>query len=715
MAKERYTITGMSCAACSARIEKTVGSLEGVDSVSVNLLANSMTVEGTADARTIMKAVKDAGYGASPMGDAVDEGSGNDQTRSMVIRFALSVVILIPLMSIAMTNMMPGKGIGTLEMLLSLAIMVINRKFFISGFKGAMHRSPNMDTLVALGALSAWIFSVVSLYVTNDHHSIYFESAGTILTLITLGKALESYSKGKATNSIAALVSLTPKTANLLRDGVETSVPVGEIEVGDIVVVRPGESIPADATVVEGISSADESALTGESIPVSKSVGDTVSAGTINLSGYIRCRCEKIGPDTTISQIIRLVSEASSGKAPISRIADKVSGVFVPVVIAIAAVTAGVWLLLGAGGSTALLRGVATLVISCPCALGLATPVAVMVASGKAARNGLLFKKAESLENAGKVRTVILDKTGTITEGKPTVTAVYTYGSFTEEDLLTAAVSIETPSSHPLAGAVISYCADKGISPEAVSAFETVTGKGIKALYRDKELLSGTPSFLGMDSVPDEVNQAMSSGQTPLFFRYGGELVGTITVADTLKPDSIEAIRKFYAMGLDVIMLTGDNPRTAEAIAKSAGISKFYAGLLPEDKGEIVWKHQQKAPVAMVGDGINDALALTVADVGIAIGAGTDVAIDAADIVLSRNSLLDVASAIMLSRKTLRNIKQNLFWAFFYNVIMIPLAAGVFYPFTGWTMSPMLASAAMSMSSLCVVSNSLRLNYVKIK
>lgn len=715
MARERYNITGMSCAACSARIEKAVGKLEGVESVAVNLLANSMTVEGSADSRTIIKAVRDAGYGASPMSDTMDEDQGGGQTRSMVIRLVLSLIILIPLMAIAMTHMMPGPGLGTLEMLLSLAIMMINRKFFISGFRGVLHRSPNMDTLVALGAFSAWIFSVVSLYVTHDLHSIYFESAGTILTLITLGKTLESYSKGKATGSIKALVSLTPKTASVLRDGVETTVPVGDIEVGDVVVIRPGESIPADAVVVEGSSSADESALTGESLPVPKSAGDAVSAGTINLTGFIRCRCERIGPDTTLSQIIRLVSEASSGKAPISRIADRVSGVFVPVVIMIAAVTAAVWLLLGAGSSAALLRGVATLVISCPCALGLATPVAIMVASGKAARNGLLFKKAESLENAGKVRTVILDKTGTITEGRPVVTGIYPYGQFTEAELLEVAVSIETPSSHPLAGAVISYCNERGIAPEDVTGFETLPGKGIKAIYRGKELLGGTPAFLGMEEIPDEISQAMMSGQTPLFFSYDGNLAGAITVADTIKPDSIEAVRRFRDMGLEVVMLTGDNRQTAEAIARTAGISTVYAGLMPEDKGEIVWKLQKNGPVAMVGDGINDALALTVADVGIAIGAGTDVAMDAADVVLSRSSLLDAVSAILLSRKTLRNIKQNLFWAFFYNIVMIPLAAGVFYPFTGWTMSPMLASAAMSLSSLCVVSNSLRLNYARIK
>ena len=715
MSKERYIITGMSCAACSARIEKAVAKVDGVDSVAVNLLANSMVVEGSADFRAVIKAVKDAGYGASPMSDTRDDAQDSNQTRSMAIRFAASLVILIPLMAIAMTNMMPSPAIGTLEMALSLAIMVINRRFFTSGIKGIMHGSPNMDTLVALGAFSAWIFSVVSLYITRDLHSIYFESAGTILTLITLGKTLESYSKGKATNSIKALIGLTPKTANVLIDSVEKTTPIGEIRVGDIVVIRPGESVPSDATVVDGTSSADESALTGESIPVSKCEGDTVSAGTINLTGCIRCRCERIGPDTTLSQIIRLVSEASSGKAPISRVADKVSGVFVPVVIVIAIVTAGVWLLLGAGSSSALLRGVATLVISCPCALGLATPVAIMVASGKAARNGILFKKAESLEIAGKVRTVVLDKTGTITEGKPAVTGIFPCGAFSSEELLVAAVSIETPSSHPLASAVTTFCAEKGIHPEEVEGFENVPGKGLRATFRGKPLLCGTPSFLGMEDIPEGIKEKMSMGQTPLFFKLGDALAGTIMVADTIKQDSVEAIERFRKMHLDVVMLTGDNQKTAEAIARSIGISKVYAGLLPEDKGEAVWKLQKHGPVAMIGDGINDALALTVADVGIAIGAGTDVAIDAADIVLSRNSLLDASAAMMLSRKTLRNIKQNLFWAFFYNIIMIPLAAGVFYPLTGWTMSPMLASAAMSLSSLCVVSNSLRLNYAKIK
>lgn len=713
MSKEIYSITGMSCAACSAKIEKAVGKLEGVQSVAVNLLANSMIVEGSASSKAVIKAVKDAGYGASPSADTFEQG--NDQTKAMVIRFALSAIILIPLMALAMTNMMPGPGLGTLEMVLSLAIMIINRKFFISGFKGVVHGSPNMDTLVALGAASAWIFSVVSLYVTRDCSGIYFESAGTILTLITLGKTLESYSKGKATNSIKALVGLTPKTASVLRGGVETVVPVGEIEVGELVLIRPGESVPADALVLEGTSSADESALTGESLPVAKQPGDSVSAGTVNLSGFLKCRCERIGPDTTISQIVRLVSEAASGKAPISRLADKVSGVFVPVVIVIAAVTASAWIMLGQSVGTALLRGVATLVISCPCALGLATPVAIMVASGKGARNGLLFRKAESLENAGKVKTVVLDKTGTITQGRPTVTGVYPTGAFREDELLSAAVSIETPSSHPLAGAVTAYCSEQGIAPQEVTDFETLPGKGVRALYRGKELLAGTPSFLGMKEIPQEISAAMSMGQTPLFFSYDGAFAGAITVADVVKQDSAPAIKRFQSMGIDVVMLTGDNPQTAGAIASGLGITEVYAGLLPEEKGEIVWKLQRRGPVAMVGDGINDALALTVADVGIAIGAGTDVAVEAADIVLSRSSLMDAVAAIVLSRKTLRNIKQNLFWAFFYNIIMIPLAAGVLYPFTGWVMSPMLASAAMSLSSLCVVCNSLRLNYARIK
>ena len=709
--KENYSITGMSCAACSARVEKAVAKVSGVTSVSVSLLTNSMTVEGEMSSKAVMKAVKAAGYGISPMKSAgLDRGES--PVRKLLICLAISVILLIPLMILAMGNMTPGRSLGTVEMLLSLAIMLVNGRFFANGFKGVIHGSPNMDTLVALGAAASWIYSLVSLYVTGDCHNIYFESAGTILTLITLGKTLEAYSKGRTTDAIKALVDLAPKNSTVLVDGKETEIPSCQLKAGDMVMVRPGESIPVDGVIVEGGSSIDESALTGESIPVDKAVGDMVSAGTINRTGWICFRAEKVGDDTTLAQIIRLVREASSGKAPISRIADRVSGVFVPTVICLAAITVAVWSLLGVGFGSALLKGVAVLVVSCPCALGLATPVAIMVGNGKAARNGILFKTAESLENTGKVATVVLDKTGTITSGIPCVTGVYPAEGTDSDLLLRMAFSVEQPSSHPLAKAVVEYCREKGTVGLTAVGFETLVGKGVRAMVEGHEVSA-------VNSAPESLREmAMnlsSKGETPLFFYQDGESLGMIAVADSVKEDSAKAVRRLENMGIRVVMVTGDNERTASAIASSVGISDVRASVLPEGKAEIISSFKNAGEVAMVGDGINDAVALTTADVGIAIGAGTDVAIDAADVVLTSSSLDDAASAIMLSRKTLRNIKENLFWAFFYNVLMIPLAAGVWYPLTGWSLNPMIASAAMSLSSVCVVTNALRLNLVKIK
>lgn len=715
--KEHYNIKGMSCAACVARIEKAVSKVDGVDVVSVNLLTNSMTVEGSPEPKAVMKAVTAAGYGISKRLDSEDQSTIQDETRPMLTRFIVSLLVLAPLMYLSMVKMAMDQTSGTLEMLLSLAIMVINRKFFVSGIKGVLHGSPNMDTLVALGASAAWIFSLVSLYITHDFHSLYFESAGTILTLITLGKTLEAYSKGRTTDAIKGLLKLTPKTATVIRDGAEVVVASDQIAVGELFVVRPGESIPADGEVVEGGSSVDESAMTGESIPSDKTPGCPVSAGTINQTGWLKCKAVRTGSDTTISQMVRLVSETASGKAPISRIADKVSGVFVPVVIVLALVTTAAWCLLGAEFGQALLRGVAVLVISCPCALGLATPVAIMTGSGRSARSGILFKKAQALEMAGKVRTVVLDKTGTVTSGKPKVTVVCPSEACTEEELLTAALSVEMQSSHPLASAITGYCTSRGIVPFEITDFETVLGNGVQGRNHGTMIKGGNASFVGHPSIAGlEVAAAcMERGETPLFFSRDDRFLGMVSVADTIKEDSVEAVKRLKDMGIDVVMLTGDNRKTAESIAKIAGIGTVHAEVLPEEKAEIVWKLQKKGAVAMVGDGINDALALTVADVGIAIGAGTDIAIDAADVVLSGSSLLDVSRAVTISRKTLRNIKENLFWAFFYNVTMIPLAAGVLYPLTGWSLSPMVASAAMSLSSFCVVMNALRLNLLKIK
>lgn len=712
--KETYNIKGMSCAACVARIEKAVSAVEGVDDVSVNLLTNSMTVDGTPDAKELMRAVTGAGYGISRRLDSDDQSGLQTDIRPMVLRLVLSALILVPLMYMAMSGMQTGVNEGVIQMILSLVIILVNRRYFISGTKGVIHGSPNMDTLVALGASAAWLFSAISLFIVHDMHSLYFESAGTILTLITLGKTLEAYSKGRTSDAIKGLVKLTPKTATVVRDGVEVVVNTGDVSVGDLFVVKPGESIPVDGEVEDGGSSVDESSMTGESVPVAKAKGDIVSAGTINQNGWIKCRALRIGPDTTISQMVRLVSETASGKAPISRIADKVSGVFVPVVIALAVITTVVWCLCGADFGRALLRGVSVLVISCPCALGLATPVAIMTGSGRAARSGVLFKKAQALELAGKVKTVVLDKTGTVTTGKPQVTVVHPYDGCSESELLRVAMSVERQSSHPLASAIIDYCSSRCVEPFEVDLFETVVGNGVQGVYDGQQIRGGNAAFVGLENADELACECMENGQTPLYFSMGGRVLGMVAVADTIKEDSAEAVRRLKSMGMDVVMLTGDNERTARCIARQAGIDIVHAGVFPNQKGEIVWRLQSKGCVAMVGDGINDALALTVADVGIAIGAGTDIAMDAADIVLSRSSLNDVAKAVFISRKTIRNIRENLFWAFFYNVTMIPLAAGVFYPLTGWTLNPMIAAAAMSLSSFCVVMNALRLNLLKI-
>ena len=709
-----FNITGMSCAACSARVEKAASKVNGVESVSVNLLTNSMTVTGDVSPKAIIKAVKAAGYGASI---AKGVNLSDEQTPKMVKRFLASFILLLPLMWLSMGNMHPDFKVGMAEMLLSLAIVLINAKFFINGTKGVLNGAPNMDTLVALGAAAAWIYSAVSLFITKDFHSMYFESAGTILTLITLGKTLEAYSKGKTTSAIKNLVKLSPKTATILEDGQEKTVQASQVKIGDIFIVRPGEAVPVDGKILEGGSSIDESALTGESIPVDKSVGDAVSAGTINRTGWMRCEAERVGADTTLSQIIRLVSEASSGKAPIARIADKVSGIFVPAVIVLSFMTMITWLVLGAEFSTALLRAVAVLVISCPCALGLATPVAIMAGNGRAARSGILFKKAEALENCGKIKTIVLDKTGTITKGQPSVTAMIPADGTSEYELMEIALALESPSSHPLAKAICEKAKESGMVPKTVLDFDTILGKGVKASLGGKTLLGGNSDFVGVASDNAcmlAAHEASAKGQTPLFFSVDGKLIGVICVADTIKEDSSAAIESLHGMGLKVVMLTGDNERTARAIAMQTGVDEVHASVLPSSKADIVMSYRAEGGVAMVGDGINDAPALTVADVGMAIGAGTDIAIDAADVVLAGSSLADAAAAVQISRKTLRNIKENLFWAFLYNVLMIPLAAGALYPLTGWTLSPMIASAAMSLSSFSVVMNALRLSITKI-
>ena len=744
---EQYNVTGMSCAACSARVEKAVSKVDGVTSCSVNLLMNSMGVEGTASPESIIAAVEAAGYGASPKNApsaakaAQKEEIKDKETPKMKKRLAASVVFLAVLMYFSMGHMvglpLPSyfvgdhAAVGLVELLLTVAIMVINQRFFISGFKGLINRAPNMDTLVALGSTAAFAYSVYALFgaikaqtagdmqtAMSYMHEYYFESAAMILTLITVGKMLESRSKGKTTDALKGLMELAPKTANIIKDGKEQSVPVERVQKGDIFVVRPGESIPVDGTVIEGTSAVDESALTGESLPVDKQEGSFVSAGTVNRSGFIRCEASRVGEDTTLSQIIKMVADAAATKAPIAKIADKVSAVFVPSVITIAVVTVIGWLIAGRDFGFALARGISVLVISCPCALGLATPVAITVGSGVGARNGILFKTAVSLEEAGKAKTVVLDKTGTVTSGKPVVTDILPAESTSGKKLLEYAYSLETKSEHPLAGAVNLKAEESGSTAREVTDFEALPGNGLVAKLDGKELVGGNLGFISERAqVSAQQREAAESlaeqGKTPLFFAYDGKLLGTVAVADTIKEDGAAAIAELHKMGLEVIMLTGDNQRTADAVGKAAGVDRVIAGVMPDGKEKVVRELSEQGKTIMVGDGINDAPALTRADTGIAIGAGTDIAIDAADIVLVKSRLGDVPAAIKLSRATLRNIKENLFWAFIYNVIGIPVAAGVFINLFGWQLNPMFAAAAMSLSSFCVVTNALRLNFFK--
>lgn len=747
---KQYNVTGMSCASCVARVEKAVNKVEGVTSCSVNLLTNSMSVDGDVNSSDVISAVEKAGYGASLKGNSSKENKTNDEplkdteTPKLKKRLFSSLVFLILLMYISMGHMMWGFplpsilannhiAMGLIQLLLTGIIMVINQKFFISGFKALIHRSPNMDTLVALGAGASFIYSVYALFamtnaqVNNDMSLVmkymdefYFESAGMILTLITLGKMLESYSKGKTTNAIKGLMNLAPKKATILVDNAEKVVPIEEVKIGDIFIVKPGENIPVDGVVIEGESAVNESALTGESIPVDKTVGDNVSGATVNQSGFIKCKATKVGEDTTLSQIIKMVSDASATKAPIAKVADKVSGVFVPIVISIAVVTIIVWLLCGATFGNALVRGISVLVISCPCALGLATPVAIMVGNGVGAKNGILFKNATSLETTGKVSYVLLDKTGTITNGTPVVTDIIPSENYTQDDLLSYASSLESKSEHPLAKAVVQKAIDSNIKALDTTDFKSLTGNGVSAKINGKTIVGGSVKHISSIANIDEniIKQAddlATKGKTPLLFVMDNQLLGIIAVADVVKSDSPKAIKELQNMGIKVVMVTGDNEKTAQAIAKESGVDEVIAGVLPDGKEKVVTQYKEKGMVAMVGDGINDAPALTRADIGIAIGAGTDVAIDSADIVLMKSKLTDVSGAIRLSRGTLRNIHENLFWAFIYNVIGIPLAAGVWIPIFGWTLSPMFGAAAMSLSSFCVVTNALRLNFLNIR
>lgn len=747
---KQYNVTGMSCASCVARVEKAVNKVDGVTSCSVNLLTNSMSVDGDVKSSDVISAVEKAGYGASLKGNSSKENKSNDEplkdteTPKLKKRLFSSLVFLILLMYISMGHMMWGFplpsilannhiAMGLIQLLLTGIIMVINQKFFISGFKALIHRSPNMDTLVALGAGASFIYSVYALFamtnaqVNNDMSLVmkymdefYFESAGMILTLITLGKMLESYSKGKTTNAIKGLMNLAPKKATILVDNTEKVVPIEEVKIGDIFVVKPGENIPVDGVVIEGESAVNESALTGESIPVDKTVGDNVSGATVNQSGFIKCKATKVGEDTTLSQIIKMVSDASATKAPIAKVADKVSGVFVPIVISIAVVTIIVWLLCGATFGNALVRGISVLVISCPCALGLATPVAIMVGNGVGAKNGILFKNATSLETTGKVSYVLLDKTGTITNGTPVVTDIIPSENYTQDDLLSYASSLESKSEHPLAKAVVQKAIDSNIKTLDTTDFKSLTGNGVSAKINGKTIVGGSVKHISSianidENIIKQANDLATKGKTPLLFVTDNRLLGIIAVADVVKSDSPKAIKELQNMGIKVVMVTGDNEKTAQAIAKESGVDEVIAGVLPDGKEKVVTQYKEKGMVAMVGDGINDAPALTRADIGIAIGAGTDVAIDSADIVLMKSKLTDVSGAIRLSRGTLRNIHENLFWAFIYNVIGIPLAAGVWIPIFGWTLSPMFGAAAMSLSSFCVVTNALRLNFLNIR
>ena len=748
---EQYTVTGMSCAACSARVEKAVSAVPGVTSCSVSLLTNSMGVEGSATPDAVISAVQAAGYGASLKGAAQsapsiaeqEDALADHETPVLKRRLIASLGFLIVLMYFSMGHMMWGwplpsffdgnhVAMGLIQMLLTIAVMVINQKFFINGFKSLFHGAPNMDTLVALGATASFGYSTYALFamtgaqvrgdaaaVMSYMHEFYFESAAMILALITVGKMLEARSKGKTTDALKSLMKLAPQTATLLRNGQEVTVPIAQVKRGDVFVVRPGENIPVDGVILEGESAVNESALTGESIPVDKAVGDSVSAATTNQSGFLRCEATRVGEDTTLSQIIKMVSDAAATKAPIAKVADRVSGVFVPTVITIAVITTAVWLLCGKPIGFALARGISVLVISCPCALGLATPVAIMVGNGLGAKNGILFKTAVSLEETGKTEIVALDKTGTITKGEPRVTDVLPADGLTESALLALAAALEQRSEHPLARAVMLRAEEDKLSVSEVSDFRALPGNGLTATLNDEELLGGSLSFISTKAdVPqalrDKAEALAEEGKTPLLFARGGKLAGVIAVADVIKEDSPAAIAALRNMGIHVVMLTGDNEKTARAIGRQAGVDEVIAGVLPEGKESVIRRLQKQGKVAMVGDGINDAPALTRADIGIAIGAGTDVAIDAADVVLMKSQLSDVPAAIRLSRATLRNIHENLFWAFFYNVIGIPLAAGVWIPIFGWTLNPMFGAAAMSLSSFCVVSNALRLNLFKL-
>ena len=749
---EQYTVTGMSCAACSARVEKAVGKVAGVSACSVSLLTNSMGVEGTALEQDIIAAVEAAGYGASrkrnekqASGDKGREEAAlaDRETPLLKKRLWASLVFLAVLMYISMGHMMwdwwlPDAltdnhvAVGLLQLLLTGIIMVINQRFFISGCKSLLHGAPNMDTLVALGAGTSFVYSTYALFAMTDAqakgnieavmaymHEFYFESAAMILTLITVGKMLEARSKGRTTDALKGLMKLAPKTAVVIRENVETEIPVEQVKKGDVFVVRPGENIPVDGVVLEGSSAVNEAALTGESIPVDKEKGDSVSAATLNQSGFIKCEATGVGEDTTLSKIIQMVSDAAATKAPIAKVADKVSGVFVPAVIAVAAVTILVWLLAGKDIGFALARGISVLVISCPCALGLATPVAIMVGNGCGAKNGILFKTAVSLEEAGKMRIVVLDKTGTITSGEPRVTDIYPAKGVSKEELVRTACALEQKSEHPLAKAVLEYAREKGIAAEEVTEFRALSGSGLEARKRGELLSGGNYRFISgraeiTEAVQKEAERLSGEGKTPLFFAKGSSFAGMIAVADVIKEDSPQAVRELQNMGLRVVMLTGDNARTAKAIGRQAGVDEVIAGVLPDGKESVIRSLKEQGKVAMVGDGINDAPALTRADIGIAIGAGTDIAIDAADVVLMKSSLRDVPAAIRLSRATLKNIHENLFWAFIYNVIGIPLAAGLWIPVFGWKLNPMFGAAAMSLSSFCVVTNALRLNLADI-
>lgn len=748
---EQYQVTGMSCAACSARVEKAVSHVPGVTSCSVSLLTNSMGVEGSASPQDIIKAVEEVGYGASLKGADSQQSSASQaaealadhETPILKKRLIASVGFLLVLMYFSMGHMMWGwpvpqwfehnhVAMGLLQLLLAGIVMVINQKFFISGFKSLWHRAPNMDTLVALGSMASFVWSVYVLFamtgaqvsgdmaaVENYMMDFYFESAAMILTLITVGKMLEARSKGKTTDALKSLMKLAPKTAVVIRNGQETTIPVEQVHKGDIFVVRPGKNIPVDGVVLEGTSAVNESALTGESIPVDKAAGDMVSAATVNQSGFIRCEASRVGEDTTLSQIIKMVSDAAATKAPIAKIADRVSGIFVPAVITIAVITTIVWLLTGQTFGYALARGISVLVISCPCALGLATPVAIMVGNGMGAKNGILFKTAVSLEETGKVQIVALDKTGTITSGQPEVTDILPAEGFSEEQLLTLAFSLEQKSEHPLAKAVLKKAEERKLHAYEISDFQALPGNGLSGIMNSQTLMGGSMKFISSRvSVPTSLKQQAErlaeQGKTPLLFASENKLAGIIAVADVIKEDSPRAVKELQNMGIRVVMLTGDNEKTARAIGKQAGVDEVIAGVLPDGKESVIRSLKEQGKVAMVGDGINDAPALTRADIGIAIGAGTDIAIDAADIVLMKSRLSDVPAAIRLSRATLRNIHENLFWAFFYNVIGIPLAAGVWIPIFGWTLNPMFGAAAMSLSSFCVVTNALRLNLFKV-